>query len=158
MPELYPGEATNRAEIILNRWSKRVLKEHVVLLIFHLSSKALTDQLNWDNLVAVLECSGVMSASMAIIDISATTLLATREMLFQFSLMVVLKPRRCARACSNVAMPRIFMLIRWLLESGQSADTTVRTENCRITLLQIATYTRSKSLITELLKYGKLLI
>ncbi|KAK5628949.1 hypothetical protein RRF57_004664 [Xylaria bambusicola] len=97
-----------------------------------------------------------MSAPMIINGILATTLLATREMLFQLSLNAIWQTRFETMSHINILMPKILKLIRWLLESGQSADTPVRLvgPGPQATPLQISAIARSQTLLADLLKHG----
>ncbi|KAI0552994.1 hypothetical protein F4679DRAFT_32095 [Xylaria curta] len=157
MPELYPGEATNRAKIILRGWSKQALEEQIMIFLFHLSNKALRDELDWELIIDMVERSGIMSAPIIINDIS-TTILAVRETLFELSFKAILRPRAYNIVDINTAMPRILRLIKWLLKSGQPSDTYIAhyfmIDMRRITPLQIAAWKNSKDLLATLLKNG----
>jgi ankyrin repeat protein len=152
MPELYLGETAERAKIILRGWSKQALEEQIMIFLFHLSNKALTNGLKWELIFKMIECSGVMSTAMVINDTSSTTLLAIREMLFQLSFKAILEPQIYGIVEMDASMPRILKLIRWLLESGQAADTAIDLYDMRITPLQIAAFTCSKDLLAALLE------
>ncbi|KAI1429782.1 ankyrin repeat-containing domain protein [Xylaria sp. FL1777] len=159
MPELYPGEATSRAKILLRGWSKRALEEQIMLFLFHLSNKALRGCVEWELIIDVIERSGVMSAAMIINDELSTTLLAVREMLFQLSFKAILEPRVYSIANIDAAMPRMLRLIKWLLRSGQPPDIPIEYASpayflLDITPLQIAAYACSNDLLAALLKNG----
>ncbi|KAI1742243.1 hypothetical protein F4680DRAFT_464114 [Xylaria scruposa] len=159
MPEFYPGEATNRAKIILRGCSKKALEERIMIFLFHLSNKASRVDLNGELIIDIIERSGMMSGAITANGISSTTLLAVREMLFQLSFKVILQPQVYMIADIDAAMPRILRLIKWLLRSGQPPDTIINYNSppinqIHVTPLQIAAWTRSNNLLAALLENG----
>ncbi|KAI0968493.1 hypothetical protein F4678DRAFT_443156 [Xylaria arbuscula] len=159
MPELYPGEATNRAKIILRGWRKGALEEQIMVFLFHLSNKALRERMKWELIIEVIERSGVMSAAMIINGELSATLLAVREILFQLSFKAILQPRVYYIADIDAAMPRMLGLIKWLLRSGQPPDISIEYSSTGfflmdITPLQIAAHACSHDLLAALLNNG----
>ncbi|KAI0535871.1 ankyrin repeat-containing domain protein [Xylaria digitata] len=153
MPELYPGEAADRANIIIRGWSKQALEEQIMILLYHLSSKAFIREFEFELMIDIMEYSGIMLAAI-IVSESPNTVLAVREMLFQLAFEAVLEPRFYKIVDIDVSMPRIIKLIKWLLMSGQHPDIAIYFYPSHATPLQIAAWKCSNELLITLLENG----
>lgn len=151
MPESYPEEHLQRAQILLHGSSEDAIKECLSIIIYKLSNNIDTlfdDEQNWTTTMELIRTCGMLNLRVDREDIRDLTIRA-----FMDSLLRAVIDQMWVRKFDDEVEEDWFPIdvIKWLLSSGQDPDTPV---SSGFTPLFVAAANGNLNLMVELLEAG----
>lgn len=146
MPEAYCGEIHARAQTLLRGTSVDKFREKVAVLTFRLSNKLLgaVTLAQWEEIAAIIMSLGFMDTAINLHSFEDTTLSAFVESLFGHAIYWTARGSETA-----------FKVTRWLLRSGQKADSIISDPyGLPTTPLELAVEEQSMPLLKFLISEG----